>query len=909
MQLQGGNPVLNFDLADYFQYTRATNTLDLNIAANNVAKFDSQGNLTMLGNVAGRNFIGNGALLTGVTSTLPGTANIDIVGNVTAPGAVTASSLKANTTYYMQMQSGNPILNFDASDYFEYLRDANKLNLNIAGNTAASFDSQGNLIMLGNVEGSYFIGNGALLTGVTSTLPGTANIDIIGNVTAPGNVAAQYFLGDLIGDSVTSSVLRVNDTFYLQMQSNNSIIALDANDYFEYVRATNTLDLNIAGNNVAKFDSQGNLTMLGNVAGRYFIGNGALLTGVTSTLPTTADIDIRGNVTGVVANVGTGNFGNVNVTGQVTTVGNVSAAFFIGNGSQLTGIAQYVLPGAANIDITGNVTGETANIVSATFGDAYVNNDVSATGNVSAAFFIGNGSQLTGIAQYVLPETANIDITGNVTGETANIVSATFGDAYVNNDVSATGNVSAAFFIGNGSQLTGIAQYVLPGAANIDITGNVTGGVANVGTGNFGNVNVTGQVTATGNVSAAFFVGNVTGGVANVGTGNFGNVNVTGQVTATGNVSAAFFVGNVTGSVANVGTGNFGNVNVTGQVTATGNVSAAFFVGNGAQLVGVTATNLAANIGKMTGMYFVAMNGDDATADGSENKPFLTIQAAHDRALAEYPPANDGTISKQVQIYVCPGVYPGTSNISRYNTIIRGAGSFNARGQMTSIGPVNINCANAAYVYNNTVSLDNLFMNTGLVNTGSGYYTLNVDSCYVFGGIRANGVFTNTNPNSPVYINTSFLSSALPNMTYINANTGLVTITDTIVQTTANGITLPNCYLVNVGGNCVINFERCYMNSGASNNAAIYVSNGALPPGGAIKVTLTNSFVQNTLGTGLDFGTTNAVGFFVRNNLQVANGKNVFAGNGFAYQSGQLCTPGFSNTKAATFTLLPIPTF
>jgi hypothetical protein len=742
---------------------------------------------------------------------------------------------------------------------------------------------------------------------------------------------------------------------------------------------------------------------------------------VTSTLPLAANIDIRGNVTGVVANVGTGNFGNVNVSGQVTTAGNVSAAFFIGNGSQLTGINQYVLPGTANIDIVGNIVGTTANIDSTTFGNVYVNNDVSAEGNVSADFFIGNGAMLTGISQYVLPSVANIDIVGNVTapgnvsakffignlignsvtssvlgvsntfylqlqgnnprvtfdtndyveyhrtrntydlhilgnqvaafdkngnlsvsgniagryfignveGVFANINSAAFGNVRVSGQVTATGNVSATFFIGNGALLTGIDQYVLPGTANIDITGNVTGARANVGTGNFGNVSVSGQVTTVGNVSAAFFVGNgslltgiaqyvlpgaaniditgnVTGTYANVGTGNFGNVNVTGQVTTTGNVSAAFFIGNVIGPVANTGVGNFGNVNVTGQVTTTGNVSAAFFVGNASQMTGVTATSLAANIGKITGQYCVAMNGNDSTADGSENKPFLTIQAAHDRALAEYPPDTGGSVTKQVQIYVYPGVYPGTANISRYNTVIRGAGSLYGRGQMTSIGPVNVNCANAAYVYNNTVSFENLFFTTGLVNTGTGIYTLVVDSCYINGGVNSNGVITMTNTNSPVYITTSYLSSSL-NTTYINANTGLLNITDSVIQTAANGIS--NGYLINVGGNCVLTMERCYINSVSSNNAAIYVSNGALMPGYAIKVTLTGSFVQNTLGTGIDFGTTNAVGFFIRNNWQVANGRSVFAGNGIGYQNSQLCTPGFSNTKASTFTLLPIPSF
>ena len=60
---------------------------------------------------------------------------------------------------------------------------------------------------------------------------------------------------------------------------------------------------------------------------------------------------------------------------------------------------------------------------------------MTATGNVQASYFLGNGALLSGITQYVLPSTANIDIRGNVT---------------------ATGNVQAARFIGNGALLTGM---------------------------------------------------------------------------------------------------------------------------------------------------------------------------------------------------------------------------------------------------------------------------------------------------------------------------------------------------------------------------------------------------------------------------------------------------------------------
>jgi hypothetical protein len=136
---------------------------------------------------------------------------------------------------------------------------------------------------------------------------------------------------------------------------------------------------------------------------------------------------------------------------------------------------------------------------------------VSVQGNITANVFLGNGSQLTGLpAGYsnanvvsfmasgnsmVISTTGNINTaarvsaTGNVTG--GNILTA--------GNVSATGNIIAnpgSYFIGNGSQLTGlvvpssygnanVAAYLPTFNGNIGVT-NITNGGANA-TGNIGN--------------------------------------------------------------------------------------------------------------------------------------------------------------------------------------------------------------------------------------------------------------------------------------------------------------------------------------------------------------------------------------------------------------------------------------
>lgn len=63
--------------------------------------------------------------ISGATITTQGTLNIE------------------DNTFYLQIQSSNPIINFDTLDYFEYLRSVNELRLNIGGSLALRVNASG----------------------------------------------------------------------------------------------------------------------------------------------------------------------------------------------------------------------------------------------------------------------------------------------------------------------------------------------------------------------------------------------------------------------------------------------------------------------------------------------------------------------------------------------------------------------------------------------------------------------------------------------------------------------------------------------------------------------------------------------------------------------------------------------
>ena len=457
----GGNPIVgtgdissaNIDIIGNVVGNIQTNRLTVGNLISNVVTVTSQ-MTAPTANLISNVLIGNGFFLIGTPASIPSTGNIDIQGNVLSLGNVIAGNISTGT---LRITNGN---------------------LNVSQQAT----------VVGNVSANFFYGNGSLLTNANvGNATGTISTDITGNVSAAGNVNAA---------NVSTGLLRVN--------ANTQIL--------------------------------GQLQAFGNIVASFFIGNGATITGVTTSTGT-QNVNIIGNVfsTGNVdaSNVSAGivRSGNTFVGGQVNVIGNVVASSLIGDGTNLFGLRSS---GLQRINIIGNV---------------------SALGNVDAA---------------------NVSATVVTAG---NIIST--------GQVNVIGNVTALTFFGNGAGLTGIVA-TLTGTRNINITGNVSapGNVdaSNVSTSGIrinANADVTGQVAITGNISASFFVGNGVG-ITNANILGIQTVNIIGNVTSSGNVDAT----NITANILRTS----GNAVVTGQVNTAGRVVTNYLIGNGVGLTNIIAS-------------------------------------------------------------------------------------------------------------------------------------------------------------------------------------------------------------------------------------------------------------------------------------------------------------------------------
>jgi len=389
-------------------------------------------------------------------------------------------------------------------------------SLSVSGNITT-----GNLDGANNITANYFIGSGNNLSNIQGanvtgavTYAGTANSVALANVSGAGNIASINL------DSSTSNVLYGNGVFAPAAATyGNSDVATFLARY-----GTNTI------------------TTTGNISVGNIIGNGQALTSIAGANVTGA-VTYAGTANSVaLANVsGIGNIASINLDSSTSNVlyGNgvfAPAAVSYGNSNVATFLASY---GSNTITTTGNIS----------VGNIITGGIVSATGNITAPFFIGNGSQLTGIT---------VGAGSSITNGNSNVT------------VAANSNVSIS--------VAGTSNVVVVTGTQVNVTGNVSAS-GNITAGNVSATTFTGNVSGNGSALSAITGANVTGTVPLATSAGTVTTAAQPNITSVGTLSSLSVSGNA--NVGNLNTANAGFVGGNNVTFTTGaNTNVGTFTGN-----------------------------------------------------------------------------------------------------------------------------------------------------------------------------------------------------------------------------------------------------------------------------------------------------------------------------------------
>jgi hypothetical protein len=262
--------------------------------------------------------------------------------------------------------------------------------------------------------------------------------------------------------------------------------------------------------------------------------------------------------------------GSSTIWAQVTQVGNISLPEIENGTSNVV------------VDINGNIRmgiSGTANSVQFTPAGQFLTGSLSATGNVTGNYIVGDGSLLTNLP---IPGIyGNTQVAEFLPTYTGNLVSLT-------GPVTTTANVTGNYIIGDGSLLTNVnaanvsTSKISNGFSQVNIpasSGNVAvdiSVISNLAVFSTGGLSVTGNVTASGNLAATGTVN-----AANVSATNLiGTLTTAAQtnITSVGTLTQLSTTGNVTA----------GDILTGGIVSATGNITGSYIYGNGAFLTGIS---------------------------------------------------------------------------------------------------------------------------------------------------------------------------------------------------------------------------------------------------------------------------------------------------------------------------------
>ena len=316
----------------------------------NIRSVGTLSSLTVTGNVTAANFIGTivGNVSNAVFATTAATVTTAAQPNITALGTLTSLVSSGNITSGGNI-SGSYILG-NGSQLTGVTANYNNSNVT----TLLSSFGSNTISTTGNITAGYFIGNGSQLTGITANYSDSNVTTLLSSfgsntISTTGNITAQNFIGTVVGNI------------------SNAVFATTA--------ATVTT---AAQPNITSVGTLTSLTVTGNVTGGNLLTGGLIsatgnidTNGKRITLSATAANSTDGNTSGIylganiasfiynssldrwdAGNQGLATFANVNAgnlrtTGLISATGNITADNFIGGGA-----GTPTLSSATNLDLS-----------------------------------------------------------------------------------------------------------------------------------------------------------------------------------------------------------------------------------------------------------------------------------------------------------------------------------------------------------------------------------------------------------------------------------------------------------------------------------------------------------------------------------------------------------------------------
>jgi hypothetical protein len=613
--------------------------------------------------------------------------NLSIIGNVSnvIPAIVNGPVIYvANTaTTYADinnsgLSTGNIANNFYASILYQTSSNTWKMNIgnatgvttgNVYGNSGLFEDS----VHVGNAaSGGYDFPN--------ALLQGDINIDSYGQYVLRNHSQTANASSDIVAVANNGD----DSSYYIDMGINSNVYAnvdyavTGANDGYLYVNGGNlvigtqtaakVINFFTGGtNNLNKIRgtlSDSGLSMVGNVTANNMISISATIGGTVSAagnitggnlLAPAGILSVSGNILGLNVNTGivsaTGNIrgGNINTTGLVSTTsnvqaGNINTAGLISSSGNIITAANIAAGNitTAIISTTGNITGPniTATILTVssilsvsgniTGGNLLTDGIVSTTGNITGNYFVGNGSQLTGISVTRISNgTSQVNIpvasgNANITiGATSNVaVFATTG-AYITGIVSTTSNV-----VSNNVVATTIVNAASHTGTLVSVTGNVTS--ANLTVSGISNLNSNANVKITGGSTGQLLSTDGAGNLTWISSGNIAPTSGTWTPTLVPETGSYTLTINNTyyQKIGGVAFCTF-DITIASQSSPTGNV----IMGN----LPFTSASTAATTGSLAVSYYALMNSPtnvvSGAVPGSANAVTMYWQGSSDNSM------------------------------------------------------------------------------------------------------------------------------------------------------------------------------------------------------------------------------------------------------------------------------------